>query len=49
MSINPAAFTDNEPTQPIFAKSEYVLKCTVAGTTFQKSVFVETEGVIEEI
>jgi hypothetical protein len=49
MSINPATFNDDEPTQPISAKSEYVLKCTVAGTTFQKSVFVETEGVIEEI
>ncbi len=49
MSINPATFSDDEPTQPISAKSEYTLKCTVAGTTFQKSVFVETEGEIEEI
>jgi plastocyanin len=39
----------NQPTAAIQASSVYTLECTVSGTTFKKTVTVETEGSIEEV
>jgi hypothetical protein len=49
--ISATSLSGNAPTKAITAKSEYTFKCTeaVTGTTWQKSVVVETEGKIEEI